>query len=149
MNINTLPFPKNYMSIPRSLWFFLLTRWFHQNVLLLPQLFLCLRVNQSAILHFCQHTKLLYTVYRLRCCLLFNHHMDWPGTPVISESLHKVYTIIAQAPYNHIKLSIVLVILPSRKFTFKNLPYVMGSPCTGCPWIHLQFLIRCIFILAY
>ena len=128
INRDTPPFPKNYISITRNLCFPSLYGLIYQNVLISPQLSMYSCVHQRAILYCLQHTKLLYTIYRLWCCLICTYHMDWPQTPVISESLSIYHTIIAQTPSNHINLSIVLGILPSRHYPFTHFPLF---------WVHL------------
>ena len=148
MNSNTLPFPKHSMSIPRNLWFFLSIRFFYQNVLLLPQLFFYLNFNQRVIPCCSKHTELLCTVYCLWCCLLWTYNMYWPRTPVISESSHIGNTILALTPCNHITISIALGIVPSRHFIFTNVSYVLGSPRTLCPNIHLQYWIWLFSLVA-
>ena len=138
MNSNKFPFPKNFMSIPRNLCFFLI-QWVHKNVQLSYQLSLCFSLHQRAILYYCEHTKRLYTASHIWCCLLCTYHMDSSRIHVILKSLYTGHTIIVKTLCNHINLSIVVGIVPLRHFPHAHSSYVLDSPCIWCPQIHLQF----------
>ena len=128
MNINNLLFHKNSMTIPINLYFFLSIRWVRQKFMLFPKLSLRLHVYQCEVRYCPHHTNILYNVYLMWWCLLCTYHMDWSRTHVISESLFIFHTIILQTSWNHIKFSIVIVIVTSRHFT---------HTISSVLWVHL------------